>query len=681
MSQQKHLKTSNDLIVPARAIKYILEKQDTRDNKEAILDFLVNRVGSRNDFLRSDLLTELALLNIEKADTPAASQYLKQSYSLNPYNKLAFLKLSQTEPEVITPELYAQFLRFSMQLNPMDLNSSIEFARTVAQIGLYDTAYRAWKYSAYLFGYLYPNKQLPAEIYLPWAVAAVNSDGYVANAIEIAERIRQEDRFDIVLSAINAYASKKIGNVKLQRNILENSERKALTLAENGQIDNSTIAWFYCFAKVDSEQALAWANKAYSDDPDSNEVAALFGYAMAINDEHKLALEYVKDINDNQIALLGRSLIETSLGFDANAVEMAKAAVNIDETTLEAQQGKQMLKELGTMFVSQKDTTITAGDFKRNFGDDIVDEFITPEKLLSIRLKTGSGEFAYGRDLEADLIITNNTSQNIIIGPDSLFAGHVIVSVYIKGDINSKIEKFIDMQIRPGEPIEKNSAIIIPLKLSTGPLKEILITYPQAEFDIEVKVFLDPAIDEDGNILAEQSIIRPANINIKRDPVFITNKYLIRKLESISKGQQAQQIRSAKFVAGLLREQQAMKNFDEPLYRYLFIDQDLLVSALVKVLRDGDWTVRVQTMASLQYIDLDYRIVNILSELINDQDWPVRMLSTYLIARSQGPQFTKVLDWIAANDENNMTSQLAVTLGGKQPLPPEDPNEPEIVQQ
>jgi hypothetical protein len=42
-------------------------------------------------------------------------------------------------------------------------------------------------------------------------------------------------------------------------------------------------------------------------------------------------------------------------------------------------------------------------------------------------------------------------------------------------------------------------------------------------------------------------------------------------------------------------------------------------------------------------------------------------MTVYLLAKSQGQAFGKVLDWTAANDQNQYVRRMAVALGGKAP--------------
>jgi len=71
---------------------------------------------------------------------------------------------------------------------------------------------------------------------------------------------------------------------------------------------------------------------------------------------------------------------------------------------------------------------------------------------------------------------------------------------------------------------------------------------------------------------------------------------------------------------------------------------------------------------------MDYELTRAVSYNLNDDNWPVRMMALYLLSKSRGKEFKKVLDWTAKYDPDPFVSSFAVALGGQ--APPQQPEQP-----
>ena len=104
----------------------------------------------------------------------------------------------------------------------------------------------------------------------------------------------------------------------------------------------------------------------------------------------------------------------------------------------------------------------------------------------------------------------------------------------------------------------------------------------------------------------------------------------------------------------------------EPLYKFKYADwmPTLLKSALVQTITDDAWTVKVHTMAGMLSLPLDYELISAVAENLDDTHWPVRLMTVFLLAKSQGSNFRKVLDSAAKYDSNELVRRMAIALGG-----------------
>jgi hypothetical protein len=235
-------------------------------------------------------------------------------------------------------------------------------------------------------------------------------------------------------------------------------------------------------------------------------------------------------------------------------------------------------------------------------------------------------------------------------------------------------------------PIEPGKSMLVPVRLISGELKQILNKHPQASVDIEFTVYIDPVIAEDGSVTNRLADIKPIKLAVNRTGIQISSRFLQTRFNSLAKGRQGQKISTIELFAGLLAEQQEMAN-REPPYKLVRADwmQEMLRSALLQGLADDGWAVRTHTTAAMLSLPMDYELLNAVSENLNDTHWPVRLIAMYALAKEQGGSFRKVLDHIAKYDSNNLVREMAVALGGTAPEPtkpatqpkqPAEPNKP-----
>jgi len=88
---------------------------------------------------------------------------------------------------------------------------------------------------------------------------------------------------------------------------------------------------------------------------------------------------------------------------------------------------------------------------------------------------------------------------------------------------------------------------------------------------------------------------------------------------------------------------------------------------LVHNLDDDDWVVKVDTMARLLSLPLDYELISGAAKNLNDTHWPARMMAVYLLAKNQNSNFAKVLDWTAKYDLSKLVRDMAIALGAGVP--------------
>jgi hypothetical protein len=677
----------SDFELAKNAVEYLLERMNTREQRENFLEKMLGTLGSKNRILASELATMLGVLKAEKADLEAAEYYLMQAYRSNRYNWRAFAKLAEIKPERIGPALHLERLRLAIRENPLEIEVAIAFAQEAEHLQLYETSAASYKYCVDLFDYLYPSKTLPARIYLPWAISCYNSRQNQSQCLEIAKRVRQEGGFDLRLESIAAKAAIKMGDTELATLIFQAIEEKTQRLlklqdsninamgSENPSVDssqqdyNKQLAWFYSFVLPVPDKALSWANKAFAMEPNSPVTAAILAYALTMNEQIEWAKPLVDNFEKTQIAHLTRAMIQQAEGKNALAVETLNSAIASDPGSFAAERAKEILTQQGKEYVPSTDAKNVLSALENVFGQTLVPVFTPPEQMISVKLQIRGDTFAYSSEFSGVVAITNHSSEPLVISDYGLFKGHIRIDAVISGDLSKKIQNLVTRRLQGIFLIEPGRTILVHERFITGELRSMLLRYPQASVDIEFSLYLDPVVTSGGKVTNRIINIKPGIVSIKRPGIQLTGKYLRDEFNSISTATIDKKVKIAQLFTGLLKEQYAMSN-RKPLYRFMYADwmPSLLKSAfthksgLLLNSAEDEWVVKVYAMADMLSLPMDHELISAVAENMNHNKWPVRLMAIYLLNTIPDNQFNQVLNWTARNDPSKTVRDMATIL-------------------
>jgi hypothetical protein len=254
----------------------------------------------------------------------------------------------------------------------------------------------------------------------------------------------------------------------------------------------------------------------------------------------------------------------------------------------------------------------------------------------------------------------------MVISENALLKGDIRIDAAVTGDLTKTIPELVSMKVLPSEFIQPNSTLIIPVTLRTGELKDILSRHPQASLEIEFTLYFDAVTLADGTVANRLEDIEPITVKVERPAINITPQFLRSRMSSLKRSRQSQL--TAELFAGLLIEQQLMAG-REPLYKFSYADwmPDMLKSGLIYSLTSDDWTDRLHTMYTIIDLPLDFELIEPISENLNSEYWPARIMAIYLLAGNQNPAFTRVLNHIAQYDQHDLVRDMAVSLGANPP--------------
>jgi hypothetical protein len=668
---QAYVDPSCDRVVVRDAIQSTLDRLGSVEDRKKLLEELAVKLAGKNAAVDSELATQLGFLMGQKGDVDTARFYLIRAYMSNEYNKIAFAKLAQIAPGDIGPGVYLEHLRLVLRENPLNLDAALNFAQYAQQLQLYDLAALSYEYGAELYRYLYPAELLPARIYLPWAISSYNTKRGQPVTIQIAKNVRGMGCFDLVLEAFAARAAAATGSVQEAGQISRQAEQKAEQLLQSGSPQAPTptqLAWFYCFGDPNARAALAWANKAYSAEPNSPPTRALLAYALSLNGQMDPANSLAASSAGNQIAGLVQAKTQIEAGNKQQAVQTLNAAINEDASSLAAEQAKEMLAELQSPYVPPVNVDALMGFLAHRLGQAVTPQFLPPDKMIQVQFNVHGKDFSFGSEIDGIVTVTNQGPEPLVITDDSLFKGAIRVDARVSGSLQRQISPLVSQTVRTALEVPPGKSYTVPVRLSTGELRDVLETYPQASLEIEFVLYVDPVTAKDGSVSNWLLDLKPVTATVNRPGVELTASYVRNRFNAISTGQQGQRIATAELFTSLLKEQQAMAEHGT-LYPYRSASwmPGLLRSALTSdaglllASGDDDWVVAVHAMADMLSLPLDEGLVTAVAKDLNRPEWPVRMMALYLLASEPHGDFQPVLDWFAQNDANQLVRALAMT--------------------
>ena len=682
---QKYVNESADRAIVADGIRYLLTRANTREERRVMLERVADRIKDKNLAINSELATALGLLMLEKGDMDRAKFYLVQAYNNNKFNRTAFARLMDLAPNEVGPANHLEHLRLVVRENPLDLKEALRFAGYAEQLQLYDIAAPSYQYCAELFRYLYPSEQLPAHIYLPWASSCYNSQRGLQTCLQIAENLRGVKRFDILLEAMAGKAAAKVGKADEAKRILQEAGQKAEEMflsqeesptAQDGvdvasvrPVTAKQLAWFYCFADPNPAQALDWANKAYSAEPNSPSVTALLAFALSSNNQMEWATRLLASCEQSQVADMVQARIQLATGNRNNAVQAIQSAIAKDPGSLAAEKAREWLRQLGSQYQPPADTRALVSFLAERLGNALIPRFISPDKMLDVQFTLRGTDFSYGNELEGVIAVTNKGVEPLVITENSLFQGNIRVSARVAGALTREIPNLLSDTIRTDLTVAPGRSFVALRRLSTGELRGLLVTCPQAALDLQFTLYLDPVVTDRGEVSNRLVDLKPVTVSVKRPAVQVTGDYVRSRVNALASGQESQKVLTGRLFTGLLKEQNFLA-INGTLYPFQYADwlpgqlRQSLVSPSGLLLGGAqtDWAVKINAMADLLYLPLDQELTGVVAKNLNHPLWPVRLMAVYLLAKSSVGDFANVLDWVAKNDTDDLVRSMALSL-------------------
>jgi tetratricopeptide (TPR) repeat protein len=684
-SLDRYLDARSDLEPASDGLRCVLERLNSRNDREVLLDKFYRKYSSVNTTFASDLATQLGLLAVEKADMETAIRYLSSAYQLNPYNQLAYSQVSELlASQEVSPDEGVQILhtRRVLEMNPYYLDAAVRYADTMRKLQMYDIASNAYAYASEVHQFLYPKQSLGDDIVQGWLFSCYHGDRLQTKCLGLTETYRDPKRFNLLLEAIAGKTLIKLGRPDKAEHLLKSAAQKAETLVSTQSVSEPVypeyLAWFYSFVLEEPDKALAWSNQALIEDPNRQGVAAMFSYALALNGQGDLAQEYAEPLKESdQIAALTMAMVQLSAEDKQPGLDALRAAVEMSPDSFVAEKAIRVLKAQGSDYIRPAALGAARKGLEKEYGGRMVPGFVSPAGRCSVKLLFNGSDFLYGADFPGRLVIENTSDEVLVIANEGFLQGHLRIDAVLGGSLNVEIPDLLSMRFRPSQPIAPGKHLSVPLDLNRGRLRRLLMTYPQADVQIRFTAYLDPTVSSSAQSENRMKSIEPIHAEIRRRGITLSRNFLLQRLDVLSKGQPGQKYRAASLFTGLLAEQTAVDLSDAD-FKYVRVERVLLTDSVRKLLVDKDWKIRLHTLSCLLSLSIPLDgIVGEVSGNLNHDKWPVRLTAMVLLSKAQPETFQKVLNWAAEHDSYDLNRRMAIALGGHRQDPEMDETDPE----
>ena len=650
------------------SLTYVLDHTKVAYRKEQIVKQLLERVSTKNQFVRSELLVVLATLAYENNNELKAHEYFSSAYTLCKYNKTAFMRLVQLAPDQIPAQMYFEHLRYVVRENPLDLEAALAFAQYSERLELYGLAAGAYGYCADLHDYLHPSEELPTHIFLPWAISCYNSVPHIDQVRDIVFRIHRTHQFNIFLESILARTTLAQGLEAEAQAMFAAIERRAEDIVNAGgpEVQGKQMAWYYCFVHPDEGKALEWANQVYSEDPNSVAATSLLSYALIMNDQFEWAKPLAMK-SDTQIAQISQAILALAEKQEEEAVVLLRKAIVRDPSSFVAEFAKKLLKEKGVLYKPQIQSNEILSSLAGQFGKFIVPQFEDPNDRLAVRFEIRRKNIDFGESISGIVSIVNRSNEPLLISDDSVIRGHIQINASVRGVIKQDIPSLVSERLFTRKLIAPGKSASVSVRLDRGKLKQILESHPQAVLDIDFTLFANAPQEDQAEV--SPFAIKPVSVSVHRPGAVITTRALNNQYSAIVMSDASSRVKTGKLFLGLLREQAVMAE-QGALYHFRYADwmPGRLTSAFSSesglLLLDtyAEWESKTELMVNMLGMSLDDKISTAVARHLRNPAWPTRMIALSVLNYSHGETFTDVLTWSKKYDTHPLVRRLAEAM-------------------
>lgn len=638
-------------------LRYQLDGFSERKTREFFLQQSYSQLVNY-PVIQAEILVELGILALEKGDTDTARDNFGNAFSLSKYNFSAlalWLELPPAIPQSL-PDASAQQIEQQQQqsemvrllhtalqwrtrllTNPYDLQAVLELIGVLENNGGDRLTQQYYNHALRLIGLMPRQPGLEEELRLKQLVGAYKSGQYHL-CLKIAAEALKKQPDDLLLNGIRALALKEIGMSEEAKEVLSRATDKAVReIGVSGRDLQTELAWFFCFIEPDPARSLEYARQAYQDRKDDTGASNTLAYACVLNSHWTRAEELLKKTDSNDpVAALAWSKLYLARDDKKSALQSLQA-VNINRAGILATAIERELQQIELKIDTElkpdaeqttaqptADTVEPASQALDYIELTLKSEFegsdlLLPEKpqdYIQCRLRLKNDVFGYDDPLSAKIYLTNISNTTLVLGPKSFLDPHILIAAEVTPGKRRAAARSDSSNLIPlAHRYMNRNMILLPGEsgsvtetLNIGPLREILRKHPQQSFRISFHVFLDPIVNEKGDIVGRIPEIQPEPVTVTRRAYIPTLERLKAQQNFLREGTPSQRIRATLLLAGLLLEAELAKKEGALAYRPRRLNTRAIRDMIIDNLDHADYRVQAWSAYALGGLELDANI-------------------------------------------------------------------------
>jgi tetratricopeptide (TPR) repeat protein len=645
-------------------------------------------------------LTHIALARvaIERLDLGTAREQLRHALELEPASpEAAALAVDTLDPNAPAPARLRAMLRL-LAVQPLSVSAVWQVGLLLNDYGLAEEARTFYDY-----GYsLRPPAGRPGTLRSGFLLDLARNRlacGQLDEAIDYARQAVAADSAGAAEAGMYlVYLLDRKGRLvdagevraQLARRFAAITDPQAWPVNEVAQ-----AAWFYCVVMPNQHRAALLADAAAQRAPHDPFVQRVLGWAQAFNrrtDEARQTLAPLAGHDPFAAYMLARLMLEAG---DQPGAHRVLAAIDrrpragpahdllaLPENATTASQPTSWptsMEALATQPISTQPTAPVEEPELRaalaEFDTRVLRFKDDPSRFLEARVVLDDLSPAPGEPWWATFSLSNRGPFPITLAPDAMVNPVFVLSFTMEGDHTRAYPALTTVSVDRVRILYPGQSSQVRRTLDVGPPRHVSQQTPQQVQRVGLQVLLDAEVGPDGlwhPALGGQQL---HGVYFNRLPASTGREAIAALFSALSGDSQPARVKAIEVIAELLGERQRAElkrlNYDPAP-----VPADQLRAALLNLLGDPSWELRVRTLDSLQVVGLDRGMTDAVERCLEHPHWLVRLMAVRVLAR-EGRPFAERAQTIARSDPDELVRALAQCELAKltqQPAPAAQPD-------
>ena len=634
--------------------------------------FVRERLSEADDqpLIAGDAHRRLAEIALTRSDRADARKHIQTALKLAPCNVAA----NQLAYQILTtPDDREDRVRSALRLiaaNPMQISLIWQLANLLDGLSLHSQAQFWYAYALDVHRAANPGKDPPAGHLFDLAQSRAAAGDLEAALKDCAQAIALEPRHVRArLLMVHILRKLRRGELALAqiRAIAEHYRSLTDRVVKTRDVPLATeMAWFYALYDPQPDQAMRLAKIAMGRPDPSKDARRAYGFAAIAKNDLPEAERALKDLAaTDQMAAVGLARVYLATKRAHHAAPILLQAARLRGSGVAYDEIAQMLQANGLTVPPVPDypnIRKRLADFDRT----PLEYYKKPGRFLKLAIRFVQPHLQPAEPWYVLFQLTNVGPFSITLGHQMMLSPQVLVSVTTSGDRVRQFARYLVVDLERTPVLRPGQSVRLIQTIDIGPLRDAMMTTPQAAQEVVIGGILDPVRSPKGEWTHRLGgLAAPVSKTMKRTAD--ASESAVADLKAaMESGPPAQAIRAGAVLASLLAESQAKRNRQLG-YEAMPIDGPSVSDAMIKAAmrRDRHPVIRARLIESFRDVKLTNPMIRKLSGGLSDKDWLARMMTVWLLAEKQGAVFETVARRTARSDPDPLVRDLAAAYVAK----------------